>query len=309
MSKTKFCQGISDISDGYSGFILDQWGVLHDGKKIFDGVLEVMEQLKSRGKEVIILSNSGKRAGLSEKRLKELGLSKDYYDHIVTAGEFTWQGLKDQKEGIFKDLGKRVYVLSRNEDTSIVEGLDLKIAHDIDNADFLLISGSDAPNKELDDYDAVLRKASQKRLRAICANPDTYALIDGKTYFGAGQIARRYISFGGVCEFIGKPYQPIIRHCMSLFENALPASTIIIGDSMPHDVMSGALLNIDTALIANGVHAKQFDGAFDNPAEKDKVLNALINNYGCKPNYLMNDFSWGLALPDRKHKKDRKKKK
>ena len=73
--------------------------------------------------------------------------------------------------------------------------------------------------------------------------------------------------------------------------------------------MSGALLNIDTALIANGVHAKQFDGAFDNPAEKDKVLNALINNYGCKPNYLMNDFSWGLALPDRKHKKDRKKKK
>jgi len=30
---TKFCQGISDISDSYAGFIIDQWGVLHDGSE------------------------------------------------------------------------------------------------------------------------------------------------------------------------------------------------------------------------------------------------------------------------------------
>ena len=74
MSKTKFCQGISDISDGYSGFILDQWGVLHDGKKIFDGVLEVMEQLKSRGKEVeATAGRQGSRSESNSARWRSIG--------------------------------------------------------------------------------------------------------------------------------------------------------------------------------------------------------------------------------------------
>lgn len=305
MSKTKFCQGISDLSDSYTGFILDQWGVLHDGKTVFPEVIEVMRELKARKKEVIILTNSGKRSDANAERLADMGLPRDMYDHMVSAGEMTWQGLHDRKEGIFQGLGNRVYLISRGGDRSIVDGLDLKVVDEIETADFLLISGSDAPNKELDDYDPILKKASQKRMKAICANPDVYALIDGKTYFGAGQIAKRFISYGGVCDFIGKPYQPIIRYCMSLFQNALPASTIIVGDSMAHDIMGGALLNIDTALVMDGVHGKHFENATDNVAEKDKILNALINNYGCKPNYMVDKFQWGKALPDRKHKKTR----
>lgn len=303
MSKTKFCQGISDISDSYTGFILDQWGVLHDGKKVFPEVMEVLRELKDRGKEIIILTNSGKRAEPNMERLESIGIPRDLYTHMVSAGEMIWQGLNDRNTGVFHGLGDKVYIIGHGGDTSIIDGLSVKVVKDIEKADFLIISGVDAPEKTLDDYDAVLKKASQKRLKALCANPDMYSLVGGKTYFGAGQVAKRYISYGGVCEFIGKPYQPIIRYCMSLFDQALPASTVIIGDSMAHDIMGGALLNIDTALIASGVHAKQFDNFYENPAEKDKVLNSLINNYGCKPNYLMNSFKWGNPLPDRKHRK------
>ncbi len=305
MSKTKFCLGISDISDSYSGFILDQWGVLHDGKKVFPEVIEVMRELTARGKEVIILTNSGKRSDHNAERLASMGLEQDMYTHMVSAGELTWQGLKGRDQGIFQDLGNKVYLISRNDDQSLIEGLGLKVVHDVEQADFLLISGSDAPKTTLEDYDPVLKKASQKRIKALCANPDMYALIDGKTHFGAGQIAKRFISYGGVCEFIGKPYQPILRHCLSLFENALPASTVIIGDSMAHDVMAGALLNIDTVLVSSGVHAKQFEGSDGNPSEKDKILTALINNYGCKPTFMLDRFQWGNPLPDRKHKKSR----
>jgi len=38
MAKTKFCQGISDISDSYSAFIVDQWGVLHNGEKLYEAL-------------------------------------------------------------------------------------------------------------------------------------------------------------------------------------------------------------------------------------------------------------------------------
>lgn len=105
---TKFCQGISDISDSYSGFIIDQWGVLHDGDKIFDGVVECLKELKSRNKFVIILSNSGKTAEANKERLKKMGLGPSLYDVIMTSGEMTFQGLKNQDEGVFKGLGKNV---------------------------------------------------------------------------------------------------------------------------------------------------------------------------------------------------------
>ncbi len=307
MSKTKFCQGISDISDSYTGFILDQWGVLHDGRQVLPGVLGVLEELRQRNKEVIILSNSGKRAEESAQRMEKLGIGRDLYDHIVTGGEFTAQGLKDRSTGIFDGLGDKVYLISRGGDTSIINGLGLKQVDSIDKADFLLISGSNAPRIELDSYNQLLREAARLRLKAICANPDMLMLLEGKTYYGAGQIAKKFASFGGVVHYIGKPYQPIMKHCLSLFQNALPASVVMIGDSMPHDVMAGALAGVDSALIANGVHAKSFENAYDNPGEKDKVLTAMINNYGCKPNFLMNSFEWGVALPDRKHKKRRKK--
>ena len=62
MAKTKFCQGISDISDSYSAFIIDQWGVLHNGERPYDGVIDCLRELKERKKEIIILSNSGKRS-------------------------------------------------------------------------------------------------------------------------------------------------------------------------------------------------------------------------------------------------------
>lgn len=70
-TKTKFCNGISDISDSYAGFIIDQWGVLHDGHKPYDGVVDCLKELKSRKKHIIILSNSGKRAEANKERLKK----------------------------------------------------------------------------------------------------------------------------------------------------------------------------------------------------------------------------------------------
>ena len=72
--KTRLCKGLSDISDSYSGFIIDQWGVLHDGKTPYEGVVECLKELKSRKKHVIILSNSGKRAEENKERLKKIGI-------------------------------------------------------------------------------------------------------------------------------------------------------------------------------------------------------------------------------------------
>ncbi len=302
---TKFCQGISDISDSYSGFIVDQWGVLHDGKKAFDGVVDCLKELQDRKKHVIILSNSGKRAEQNRERMEDLGISANLYNDLITSGEMTWRGLNEQTDGYFKNIGTKCVIISRGGDRSIVEGLDVEVVEDPKEANFLLISGSDAPEKTLEDYEPILKQCARYKLKAICANPDSLGVMGGKNIMGPGTLAARYKDFGGIVEYIGKPHQPIFQYCIRILQEKgiYPGQTVMIGDTMAHDILGGSLVNIDTCLVKRGLHSSVFKNC-ESPAEVDKTLDVLIRQYNnIRPKYLVDDFMWGKALPDRKHKK------
>ncbi len=307
MGKTKFCQGISDISDSYNAFIIDQWGVLHNGEKVYDGVIDCLKELKSRKKQIIILSNSGKRAEENKQRMKKLGIGPSLYDEIVTSGETTWQGLSKQDEGIFQNIGERCFLMARDGDTSIVDGLEnIKLVDDINDADFLLISGSDAPKKTLVDYyEPILRTAVRRRLKAVCANPDSRILIGNNQTFGPGMIARRFEDFGGVVHYLGKPHKPIFQHCIKMLQkhDIYPGQTVMIGDTMAHDIIGAASVDMDTCLVKNGLHYGSFKSC-SSLYDVDRALNILVlQHHNIRPTYLVDKMKWGKALPDRKHKK------
>ncbi|MGH1376640.1 MAG: TIGR01459 family HAD-type hydrolase [Alphaproteobacteria bacterium] len=305
IAKTKFCEGLSDISDSYSGFIIDQWGVLHDGEEVYDGVIECLRNLKERQKYIIILSNSGKRAQINQERLADLGIGPNLYNQIITSGEVTWQGLHHQDQGYFKDIGKKCVVISRGGDRSIVDGLDITVVDDPKDADFLIISGTDAPHKTLEDYEPLMKQCARYNLKAICANPDSLGIMGSMSIMGPGTLAARYKDFGGIVEYIGKPHQMIFNHCIRVLQehDIYPGQTVMIGDTMAHDILGGSLVNIDTCLVKNGIHAPAFNSC-ENPAEVDKTLNLLIRQYNnVRPKYLVDQMMWGRALPDRKHKK------
>jgi hypothetical protein len=69
-------QGMKDIADNYDAFLLDQWGVLHDGKIAYDGAVHCLNELLSRGKLIVLLSNSSKRLGNSMKKLDSMGIDR-----------------------------------------------------------------------------------------------------------------------------------------------------------------------------------------------------------------------------------------
>lgn len=306
MSKTKFCQGISDISDSYSAFIIDQWGVIHNGEEVYEGVRECMEELKRRQKFVIVLSNSGKRSDVNAQGLKKMGIAPDLYDVLLTSGELCAQGLKSQKEEPFTKLGESCFLMSRGGDESVVEGTGIRVVKNIEDADFLLISGSDAPEKNLaDHYEPLLRVAIRRRLKAICANPDSRALIGNNYFMGPGMIARRYEDFGGVVHYIGKPHKPIFNHCIRLLQEKeiYPGQTVMVGDTMAHDIIGAAAVNMDTCLVKGGLHWGSFKSC-TTPGDVDRALNILTLQYNnVRPTYLVGRLIWGKPLPDRKHKK------
>ncbi|WP_445221494.1 hypothetical protein ACKWRH_16890 [Bradyrhizobium sp. Pa8] len=134
---------LGPIADRFDHVLLDQWGTLHEGGAVFTAARDCVARLKAAGKRVLVLSNSGKRAGSNEERLARLGLPPTAYDGILTSGEVTWTGLRERARAPFKDLGQSCFLVTRGGDHSIIDGLDLSVATDVEQADFILLAGLD----------------------------------------------------------------------------------------------------------------------------------------------------------------------
>lgn len=292
---TMFSQGLYELMDSYDGFIMDQWGVLHNGVAAYDGVIDTLNHLKQRKKQVIILSNSAKRSDDNVERLKKLGIKPTLYKEVVTAGEVTWKGLKEQKDAPFKGLGNKCYLISRPDDFALLDGLPIERVHDIEEAQFILITGFDSTNNKLEDIDPIFKRAVIKRLPAICANPDMITVYGHERAIGPGAVAKRYHELGGMTHLIGKPHKTIFRHCLGMFDGLIPSRILMIGDSMQHDVAGAMAVDIDTAFITQGIHSSQFKAGMS-VEQKRKVMEHLAQVYGgIRPNWVLDSLVWQTA--------------
>lgn len=305
MAKTKFCAGISDISDSYMGCIIDDWGVLHDGEDAFSGVVDCLKELKERKKQIVILTNDRKTAEEKKIQLKKMGIGPSLYHHIVTPTTVIQKGLTEQSDGIFKNIGKNAYVITRHGDLSMLDGTDIEVVEDIEQADFVLLLGMDYPKRTLEHYDTVIRRAIQRRLKAVCANQDSKGLIGSNFLMGPGLLARRYEDAGGIVHYIGKPHPLIFKYCVELLreKEVYPSHTVMLGDTMAHDVLGANSMGIDTCLFKSGLHAANFMHCTTLKEVDNTLKNLIIQYNNVMPNYLVDELRWGNALPDRKHKK------
>jgi len=267
---------LRDIAEGYDLFFVDQFGVLHDGARPYPGAVEALAALHGDGRKVVVLSNSGKRSAANEKRLERLGFSASSWDLFLSSGEVAWRMLAAQGPA---RRPKTCLVLSRGGDASPIEGLGIAVVEDADAAELVLIAGSEAPDKTLDDYEALLAPAARRKVPALCVNPDmTMILPQGGYAFGAGRIARLYESLGGSVTWIGKPYPAIYETARTLIGGDLRA--LGIGDSVEHDIVGAKGAGADGALVLAGIHADEPD------------LDALYEKEGARPDHVLERFVW-----------------
>jgi HAD superfamily hydrolase (TIGR01459 family) len=291
---TAFSHGLYDLMDSYDGFIIDQWGVLHNGFEVYDGVLDALQHLKQLKKQVIILSNSSRRAEESIERLKKFGIKPSMYKKFVSAGEVTWQGLNAQKEPPFKGLGKKCYMISRPGDEVLLNGLDVELVSDVEDAQFLLITNFDNKKmKTVEELDTVFKKAVAKKLPALCANPDMVTVMGQERGIGPGAIAKRYHDLGGAAHLVGKPHKTIFRYCLGMFDNIIPSRALVIGDSLQHDIAGGAGADLDTAFVATGIHNNIFKPGMTDD-QKRKVIEHMCQSYGggVRPDWVLDSLVW-----------------
>jgi HAD superfamily hydrolase (TIGR01459 family) len=292
MTNMTFCQGLYELMDSYDGFILDQWGVLHNGIQPYENVIDALNHLKQRRKQVVILSNSAKRADDNIERLKRLGIKPGLYKSVVTAGEVTWQGLKEKKEPPFKGLGDHCYFISRPDDKSLLKELDLTLVNDVEQSQFILVTSFDSVHKKIEDLDPVFKKAAAKRIPMICANPDVVTVYGHERAVGPGAVANRYHELGGAVHYIGKPHKTIFRYCLGLFDGVIPSRILVIGDSIQHDIAGAAAVDLDTAFVTSGIHASQFKSDAS-PEQKRKAMEQLALSYGgIRPTWVFDSLVW-----------------
>jgi HAD superfamily hydrolase (TIGR01459 family) len=267
--------GLSAIADHYDLFILDQFGVLHDGSTPYSGVLNGLNELKRRGKQIVILSNSGKRSAENEARLEKLGFSSRPWDRFISSGEIAWQQLA------LSGTSKHCYLISRDNDRSAVEGLTLSLADTPDQADIILLTASEGDRFDLSYYENLLSRAAHRAVPCLCTNPDRVMLTPSGQKFGAGRIAELYVSMGGQVTFVGKPYPAIYQAALSAMKAPDISRVICIGDSVEHDIVGAAAAGLKSVLVRTGIHAgvssDELEVEFEHQkAQPDFILPSLI---------------------------------
>ena len=280
-------ESLKDLLPLYDGYLVDLWGVVHDGAQVYPGVMDCLQNLQDQGKCVILLSNGPRRTHVAEDRLAQLGISRAMYTHVWTSGEQTYQFLRDQVQ---ERPGQKFYHIGTERDVSLFEGLDLMKTEDIHAADFILCSDTFKWDQQVHDLDALFEQALSRQLPLICANPDRVVFYQGGLKLCAGSLAHRYEQMGGKITLIGKPYPQVYESVLALMPGIHPTRMLAIGDSLRTDIQGGLNQKIDGALITGGIHMPELGNAWGQLPTADAV-ERLCASYNITPRYVMGRFA------------------
>ena len=274
--------GLSDIIDKYDAFFLDQFGVLHDGQRPYPDVVATLEKLHDANKKIIILTNSGKRSQPNLQRLIKMGFPELVISHVISSGEVAWRGIKVGSFGLPFVSGKNAFIIGKDGDDYNLGDLNLKFVNVPQEADFLLIMGSNSPETSLAEYHTMLASAAQKNIPALCANPDKMMITSSGLQPAPGAIAEVYSKLGGKVRFIGKPFADIYKLALVTSNDIEISRVIAVGDSVEHDIIGAANVGIASVLVRTGVSASCF-------AEELRGVFARENVW---PNFVIPRFKW-----------------
>jgi len=263
---------LDQIADKYDAFLLDQFGVIHDGKVAYEGAVEAVTRLQRMGKKIIILSNSSRRKADTIQRLEQMGFKCEHGPHpmsVVTSGELVWENLHALADG-FHDLGEKCTVFGNGvDDLEYVTSCE-KVPSAINDADFILARGlfsilsGDEPVCYSQQMEAKMIETALSKcpggIPMLVANPDL-TRPDGLDSPMPGQLAQRYIDAGAEdVRFVGKPHPLVYDACSQILSSCgLPAGCKVaaVGDSLEHDILGATRAGVDSVFICSGVHYKE----------------------------------------------------
>jgi HAD superfamily hydrolase (TIGR01459 family) len=261
---------LSKIYDTYDTFIIDLWGVMHNGIQLNSGAIEVIENLSRNNKKIIFLSNAPRPSKNVIDFLRKLNMSEKYLKNILTSGEAALKSLKNKK------YGEKFFHLGPERDSSLFLGLE-KNKVQLADCDFILCTGLFDGHDDLDYYKNFFNGNTSQKL--ICTNPDLIVHRGNHEEYCAGKIAEIYSLLGGEVIYFGKPYREVYELILEKGERNL-----IIGDNLNTDIKGANNLKIDSLFITSGVHKSEFNNEED--------LHVLLKKYKVSTKFFQKELYW-----------------
>jgi HAD superfamily hydrolase (TIGR01459 family) len=262
---------LSDIYKNYDTFVIDLWGVMHNGMALNQKAIEAIKQLKNQSKKIVFLSNAPRPSSKVINFLLKMNMDRKYLSNVMTSGEAAMHAINKNQ------FGKNFFHLGPPRDTSVFEKVK-ENKTDIESCDFILCTGLfDEYKKDLEFYKKLLKKYVSKKL--VCTNPDLTVHKGNIEELCAGSVAKIFEKLGGEVVYFGKPYKEVYRMCFNPNEKVLA-----VGDNLRTDIKGANNLKIDCIFISNGVHRDEYKDTSE--------LDSLLEKYKVKANFFQKEFQW-----------------
>ena len=271
MSKNLDESGLKSIVSRYDLFFIDIWGVLHNGIKLHENAVKVLDELFNNEKKFILLTNAPRPNLTVINTLKKMGLN-NYSDTVFTSGEASKRYLLENFNN------KKFFHLGPPRDIDLFKTFEDNKVVNIDDSDYLLCSGLfEEHEDDLGYYKNLLTKHITKKM--ICTNPDLIVDRGNKREYCAGSIAKSFEEINGEVIYFGKPYPPVYEIAADVNNKKI----LCIGDNLNTDIKGANIQNFDSLLITGGIHRQEISKlSIDN----------VIKNYDAKINYFQKELKW-----------------
>lgn len=276
-------KGLSEIADKYDVFIIDLWGVIYNGKKVFSSAYQTLKELKAMGKIVYLTTNSPRVRSDALSVLEKVDLSSDMFTELITAGQKT---LELFQMNIIAPAVKRplkAFIIDHGRLCNWADEAKLVSVENVGEADIILAVHMDEDLIAPDPYVPVFRQAIDRDVLFVCANPDKYIMDYGSRKSRVGILSDLYKVMGGKAVDIGKPHPIMFEEVMMTHAGK---SFLLIGDSLVTDIQAAEYLGIDSLLITRGYHQEEFHSV---QAVKQGDVYQV---YGVSPTYVCEQLFW-----------------
>jgi HAD superfamily hydrolase (TIGR01459 family) len=309
-----------ELVDQYDAFILDQFGVLHNGLHALDGAIETVEYLYGKKKKLIILSNTSAPSSNAITKLAKLGFRNEWFVGAVTSGEEASRYIRNEY-GNNDSVTKVLFLtwdatvsdnprLTASPQAFLDRCCNVQVTDSVADASVVILHGSEvwyrgeaAPQESLGSFiddggleiiDPLLTEFRALDLPMVCANPDrTVVTPSGGTAYMPGLIAQRYIDMGGNCRSFGKPNVQHFEACLETLElssDSARRKVAHVGDSLHHDVAGASAAGISSIFISSGIHANQLQVSFGEMPTPDRLDQLFLDEGSIYPTHIVPTF-------------------
>ncbi len=283
-----FHDGMAAFAGDYDGFVLDVWGVLHDGVKLYPGVVDTLDRLADAGKRFVMLTNAPRRSAAVAEAMIGMGMPEKHCKRILSSGEATFLSMKEREGAFYDGIGNTCIHIGPDRDRNLFEGLGWDETDRLEEADLILNTGPWEDGETVGDYEDKLQDGASRGIPMICANPDLEVIRDGRQIICAGALALRYEELGGTVRWFGKPRAEIYDYCFRELAGIDTARIAAVGDSFRTDLAGAKNAGLDPIFVVDGIHGRELGGAPPDPAR----LDALCEKWDVRPVAAIPSFVW-----------------